>query len=79
MARCSISAWPGTCGTGEERLRLFLDFDAMIADAWSIFLLVDEWLRLYRSPGERLPEAAPVLPRLCACGAKDCRYPPLAQ
>lgn len=41
---------------GEERLRLFLDFDAMIADAWSIFLLVDEWLRLYRSPGERLPE-----------------------
>ena len=28
----------------------------MIADAWSIFLLIDEWLRLYRAPDERLPE-----------------------
>ena len=41
---------------GKERFRLFLDFDAMIADAWSIFLFIDEWLRLYRTPGERLPE-----------------------
>lgn len=41
---------------GKERFRLFLDFDAMIADAWSIFLLIDEWLRLYRAPDERLPE-----------------------
>ena len=32
---------------GNERFCLFLDFDAMIADAWSIFLLIDEWLRLY--------------------------------
>lgn len=40
---------------GEEHTRLFLDFDAMIADAWSIFLLIDEWLKLYRRPEEILP------------------------
>ena len=40
---------------GGERVRLFLDVDALIADAWSLFLLLDEWLRLYRDPAAALP------------------------
>jgi yersiniabactin nonribosomal peptide synthetase len=40
----------------EERMRMFLDFDALIADAWSLFLLVDEWFALYRDPDLALPE-----------------------
>lgn len=39
---------------GKERLRLFLDFDAMIADAWSIFLLLEEWRKLYAEPETEL-------------------------
>lgn len=38
-----------------ERTRLFLDFDALIADAWSLFLLLDEWLCLYRDSNAALP------------------------
>ncbi len=41
-----------------ERIRLFLDFDALIADAWSLFLLLDEWLKLYHNPAASLPELA---------------------
>ena len=40
---------------GGDRVRLFLDVDALIADAWSLFLLLDEWLRLYRNPDAALP------------------------
>lgn len=35
---------------GEERLRIFFDIDALIADAWSVFLLIDEWFLLYDDP-----------------------------
>ena len=42
------------CEDGKERMRLFLDFDAMLADAWSIFLLLEEWRKLYDDPETRL-------------------------
>lgn len=39
-----------------ERTRLFLDFDALIADAWSVFLVLGEWMDFYEQPALRLPE-----------------------
>ena len=38
-----------------DRIRLHLDFDALIADAYSLFLLMKEWLRLYKAPNLVLP------------------------
>ncbi|MCR5170920.1 MAG: amino acid adenylation domain-containing protein [Desulfovibrio sp.] len=37
-------------------LRLFLDFDALIADAWSLFLVIDEWMKLYEDESVALPD-----------------------
>lgn len=34
----------------EQRTRLYLSFDALIADAWSLRCLVKEWLQLYQNP-----------------------------
>lgn len=42
-------------GAGGRHIRLFLDFDALIADAWSFFLLVEEWMAFYDNPGLKLP------------------------
>lgn len=39
----------------EQRTRLHLSFDALIADAWSVFLLMREWLHLYNSSEFVLP------------------------
>ncbi|MBE9033576.1 non-ribosomal peptide synthetase [aff. Roholtiella sp. LEGE 12411] len=33
----------------EQRTRLHLSFDALIADAWSVFMLMREWLHLYNN------------------------------
>ncbi len=38
-----------------ERLRIFFDIDALIADAWSVFLLIDEWFLFYDNPEHQLP------------------------
>ncbi len=50
-----IRALRHTDEQGNARTRLFLDFDALIADAWSLFLLVEEWLALYNNPDAELP------------------------
>ncbi len=42
-------------GSDGPHTRLFLDFDALIADAWSFFLLVEEWMTFYDNPGLKLP------------------------
>jgi amino acid adenylation domain-containing protein len=39
----------------EQRTRLHLSFDALIADAWSVFLLMREWLHLYNNSEFVLP------------------------
>ncbi|WP_276750800.1 amino acid adenylation domain-containing protein [Chlorogloeopsis fritschii] len=39
----------------EQRTRLHLSFDALIADAWSVFMLMREWLHLYNHPEFVLP------------------------
>ncbi|MEH2088675.1 MAG: amino acid adenylation domain-containing protein [Nostoc sp.] len=39
----------------EQRTRLHLSFDALIADAWSVFMLMREWLDLYNHPEFVLP------------------------
>lgn len=33
-----------------QKVRLHLSFDLLIADAWSLLLLFDEWKRLYQNP-----------------------------
>lgn len=43
-------------GPQGERQRVFFDIDALIADAWSVFLLIDEWFALYDDPQAALPE-----------------------
>ncbi|WP_414541455.1 amino acid adenylation domain-containing protein [Nostoc sp. CCY0012] len=39
----------------EQRTRLHLSFDALIADAWSVFMLMREWLHLYNNSEFVLP------------------------
>ncbi|PMB52083.1 non-ribosomal peptide synthetase [Fischerella thermalis CCMEE 5201] len=39
----------------EQRTRLHLSFDALIADAWSVFMLMREWLDLYNNSEFVLP------------------------
>ncbi|KST68530.1 non-ribosomal peptide synthetase [Mastigocoleus testarum] len=39
----------------EVRTRLHLSFDALIADAWSVFVLGREWTKLYENPEFVLP------------------------
>ncbi|MEO1375821.1 MAG: amino acid adenylation domain-containing protein, partial [Cyanobacteria bacterium J06635_10] len=39
----------------DVRIRLHLSFDALIADAWSMFVLGREWAKLYENPGAVLP------------------------
>lgn len=39
-----------------ERQRIFFDIDALIADASSVFLLIDEWFQLYDAPDSALSE-----------------------
>ncbi|MEO0967771.1 MAG: amino acid adenylation domain-containing protein [Cyanobacteria bacterium J06639_18] len=39
----------------EVRTRLHLSFDALIADAWSVFVLGKEWTKLYENPELILP------------------------
>ena len=43
-------------GGNGDRIRLYMDFDSLIADAWSIFLLMDEWHTLYKNLDAALPE-----------------------
>jgi pyochelin synthetase len=38
----------------EQKTRLHLSFDALIADAWSLRCLLKEWLQLYQNPALRL-------------------------
>ncbi|MFP8964591.1 type I polyketide synthase, partial [Streptomyces nanhaiensis] len=40
----------------EDRTRLFLSFDLLIADIGSIRILLQEWRQLYADPGAELPE-----------------------
>ncbi|MBS0628759.1 MAG: amino acid adenylation domain-containing protein [Verrucomicrobia bacterium] len=37
------------------KIRLFLSFDALIMDGWSVDLLFGEWMTLYRNPDAILP------------------------
>jgi amino acid adenylation domain-containing protein len=51
--------WPlfnlqATC-LDEQRTRLHLSFDALIGDAWSLFVLMREWSQLYQNPEMVLP------------------------
>ncbi|RKG92069.1 condensation domain-containing protein, partial [Corallococcus terminator] len=39
----------------DGHLRLHVGLDALIADAWSMFCLFQEWARLYQEPEARLP------------------------
>ncbi|AOW99700.1 hypothetical protein BJP34_09730 [Moorena producens PAL-8-15-08-1] len=39
----------------EKHYRLHLSFDALIADSWSLMLLGQYWLQLYRDPESSLP------------------------
>ncbi|MDJ0598953.1 MAG: amino acid adenylation domain-containing protein [Crocosphaera sp.] len=39
----------------EQRTRLHLSFDALIGDAWSLFVLMREWSYLYNNPESVLP------------------------
>ncbi|BAY46057.1 peptide synthetase [Scytonema sp. HK-05] len=39
----------------EQRTRLHLSFDALIGDAWSLFVIVREWSQLYQNPELVLP------------------------
>ena len=41
---------------GGSRIRLHFGIDLLVADAWSILLLLREWARLYERPGAHLPE-----------------------
>ncbi|NEP60084.1 MAG: amino acid adenylation domain-containing protein, partial [Symploca sp. SIO2G7] len=55
----SAERWPlfeirATC-LEEQRIRLHLSFDALIADAWSLFVIGREWTKLYDNPDWRLP------------------------
>ncbi|MBW4511501.1 MAG: amino acid adenylation domain-containing protein [Scytonematopsis contorta HA4267-MV1] len=51
--------WPlfKLCATHLEskNYRLHLSFDALIADGWSLMLLGQQWLQLYRNPESLLP------------------------
>jgi len=40
----------------EKRIRLHLSIDAIIADAWSLILIGQQWLHLYRHPDQSLPK-----------------------
>ncbi|NEZ61542.1 amino acid adenylation domain-containing protein [Leptolyngbyaceae cyanobacterium CCMR0082] len=39
----------------EQRVRLHVSYDLLIFDAWSLFLLFDEWFKLYENPELALP------------------------
>ncbi|MGK7875560.1 MAG: amino acid adenylation domain-containing protein [Xenococcaceae cyanobacterium] len=39
-----------------KRIRLHLSIDALIADAWSLTLIGQQWLELYRNPDSVLPK-----------------------
>lgn len=51
--------WPlfKLCAThlNKKHYRLHLSFDALIADGWSLMLLGQQWLQLYRHPESSLP------------------------
>jgi amino acid adenylation domain-containing protein len=38
----------------EQRIRLYLSYDALIADAWGLQILAKEWLQLYQNPDRQL-------------------------
>jgi len=39
----------------EQKVRLHISYDLLIFDAWSLFLLFDEWFKLYQQPEMVLP------------------------
>lgn len=44
-----VSVWDG------ERFRLHISYDLLVFDAWSLFLLFEEWFALYQHPEKTLP------------------------
>jgi len=41
---------------GNNRVRLHISFDALIVDAWSLFILIREWYQLYENPDASLSD-----------------------
>lgn len=54
-----LEQWPlfeiGAIKSKPEGFRLCISIDILIADAWSINLLIEQWLMLYQSPDFQLP------------------------
>lgn len=54
-----VAAWPlfdiRVTELSGDLARIHIDFDNTIADAWSLFVLVQEWTRLYKNPASELP------------------------